>query len=485
MSVRTFGTATVLLVLALYSCVATVGVQGNSQLFPERFRDGQAYERALSAERHHHGSIGFTPNTTANFFNQFIFHNDPSVGTFADKFYYDMTYYNKSGPIGPLCMMYLNGEAPLNGAVGGYMADIAQAVGACTLTIEHRWYGVSLPGPLTDKDLLTRSLTVNEAMEDVVALMRHFEQQIIGTTPTWMLVGGSYSGAVTVWMNEKYPGLFKASWAASGVVRATFDYTDYDGHVKEVVSRECGDALSNVMRIAEEKWETENARLRQLFNIPTYNGKTDMMWAMADASASSVQYSMKDRMCNSILPPAAGGDWAVLQQYATMVVNEWGPNFMASCYYSTECLSNSSYAAQWGPAGYSWIWECCNEVAYWQTGYPGSIRSPNVTTSYFIDQCRSAFYNDTFPDTWAFNKRHHGLHPQTLGNIVATQGSDDPWSTTGLRVSQGPTFPVNTAQCDNCGHCGSMMSPRTSDPANLQAQRALVLSSLKQWLFGG
>ena len=157
-------------------------------------------------------------------------------------------------------------------------------------------------------------------------------------------------------------------------------------------------------------------------------------------------------------------------------------NFMNGCYYNTKCLSNPADSAKWGPAGYSRIWECCNEMAWWQIGYPGSIRNENITTAYFIDQCRAAFYNTTVPDSWSFNTRHHGLHPQTQGYIVATQGSDDPWSTTGLSVSPGPNFPVNTAQCTNCGHCGAMSPPVESDPAPLKAQRQLVLDSLNTWM---
>jgi pimeloyl-ACP methyl ester carboxylesterase len=381
-------------------------------------------------------------------------------------------------------MMYLNGEGPLNRAVGGYMADLAMNLSACTLAIEHRWYGESLPAPLTNKALLTSTLTIDQAMRDIVALMEYFETHIMNTTITWFLVGGSYSGGMTVWMNERYPGRFKASWAASGVVRATFAYTDYDGHVDHVTSKHCSDALRNIMQIASDMWDDETTQplLRTLFNIPSYNTKTDFMWAMADVSASSVQYSMKTDMCYAILPQATDR-MAILKQYAAFVNDQWGPNFMNSCYYSSACLANASMSNQWAAAGYSWIWECCNEVAWWQIGYPGSIRNKNISTEYFMSQCRNAFYPNASANSWAFNLRHNGYHPVApFGNIIATQGSDDPWSTTGLKYNQGPTFPVNTAECDNCGHCGSMMSPRDSDPENLKKQREMVLGRLTEWL---
>ena len=468
------------LLLAVVLCVAVASA--SSHLWPERFRHGKAYQRVLQAEADHHRRIGFAPNTTASWFPQLIDHNDPSMGTFQDRFFYDTTYYNPSNPI---CMMYLNGEGPLTSAVGGYMADLAKNLSSCTLAIEHRFYGESLPFPLTDKYWFTKLLTVDQAMRDVAALMDYFETQVMNTNITWYLVGGSYSGGMTVWMNQKYPGKFVASWAASGVVRSTFAFTEYDGHVDAVTSKECSTALRNVMRIAAEKWDNpmDRPRLTTMFNIPSYNTKQDMMWAMADVSASSVQYSMKTDMCNAILPQVYDDDWGVLQQYANFIIAEWGLSFMSSCYYSTACMANVSMSSQWGPGGYSWVWECCNEMAWWQIGYPGSIRDENITTAYFMDQCRTVFYPNASSDSWAFNKRHNGIHPVCpSGNIIATQGSDDPWSTTGLKVSQGPTFPVTTAQCTNCGHCGSMMSPKPSDPQALQDQRTMVLDHLRMWI---
>jgi hypothetical protein len=467
--------------LALLLCAASFAA-ANSQHFAQRHRGGRVFREAVEREKAHHERLGFFPNVSANWLAMPLDHQDAAKGTFQDKFYYDTQYWNGTGP----CMMYLNGEGPLNAAVGGYMAEIAKALGACTLTLEHRWYGDSLPGALTDKKLLTSTLTVDQAMQDVAYVMNYFQTNVINKKDlTWFLVGGSYSGGMTVWLNEKYPGKFKASWAASGVVYATFAYTNYDGHVKKVVSRECGEALTFIMRAAEAWYDDAllHADLMNLFNLPSYMTKSDVMWAMADASASGVQYSMKTDMCNSILPFNYAQPRQALQAYAAMVNDLWGPNFMNSCYYSSACLANASMSDTWAAAGYSWVWECCNEMGWWQTGYPESIRSQNVSIAYFMDQCRGAFYNDTMADTWAFNKRHHGRSPVApSGYIVATQGSDDPWSTTGLSVSQGPTFPVNTAQCTNCGHCGSMMSPAPNDPVALVAQRVLVLESLTQWL---
>ena len=68
----------------------------------------------------------------------------------------------------------------------------SQGLNACIVTIEHRWYGESLPGgTLLNKALLTQTLTVDLAMQDVRLLMTYFETNV--SNVTWFLVGGSYS----------------------------------------------------------------------------------------------------------------------------------------------------------------------------------------------------------------------------------------------------------------------------------------------------
>jgi hypothetical protein len=288
-----------------------------------------------------------------------------------------------------------------------------------------------------------------------------------------------------------FPGMFKASWAGSGVVKATFSFTDYDGHIQAVATAECVTALKRIMSIAHKKWfesADNEARIRNMFGLLPADQQTftDFMEGMASAYQGAVQYSQKTVVCASVanLPE---DEWDVLELYLNYSVTMWGPanQFFGGCGSSRACLANVSDSAQWGGAGYSWLWQTCNEMAYWQIGYPNSIANQNITVSYFIDYCRAAFYPTTLPDTFSFNDRYHGLHPVTLGNIIATQGSDDPWSTTGLKTSLAPNFPVTTAVCDDCGHCGSMMSPSPLDPANLVAQRAEVHRYLEEWMSSG
>lgn len=50
----------------------------------------------------------------------------------------------------------------------------------------------------------------------------------------WIIVGGSYPGALSAWFHYKYPHLSVMSWSSSGVINNIADYTQFDGHVYKI-----------------------------------------------------------------------------------------------------------------------------------------------------------------------------------------------------------------------------------------------------------
>ena len=172
-----------------------------------------------------------------------------------------------------------------------------------------------------------------------------------------------------------------ASWSSSGVVNARFDYTAFDGHLVSVLPSECLQSIRNVMGNFSILWDNPSTRpaLMGYFGTPSYFTKSDMAWMMADASAMSVQYGSKDNMCNMLVPQTSN----YMEQYAAFVNASYGAGFGANCYYSTACLSDPSYQDQWTNADYGWVFQCCNELAYWQVSYPNSLRSQTITSDYY------------------------------------------------------------------------------------------------------
>ncbi len=441
--------------------------------FHSRARGGRAYREALASLQ----SSGQYANTTVNTLNQWIDHDDHAKGTFAQRWWQDRSSYNN----GPFAMLYINGEGPVSSSPIGFMADYAHNISAAIFTMEHRYYGESLPAPLTDKTTL-QTLTVESALADLMHFVDYLEAEVLGRNMTWVVCGGSYSGALTAWLKETHPTRFAAAWSSSGVVNTRFDYYAFDGHIVSVLPPVCYKAVRQVFETFSAMYDNPDTRQIVLatFGTPSYFTKTDIAWMLADGSAMAVQYGHKNYLCDTIVP-VNPDPLALLSSYSTIIENLWGPNFGSSCYYSTACLSNASYSDQWGPAGYSWVYQCCSQVAYWQTGYPGSLRLREITTDYYINQCRQAFQPNTFPDTYGFNARFGGATPNAV-NVIALQGSDDPWLTAGVQASLGPLYPEVTAQCNGCGHCGDLHVPLTTDPPSLVAQRIAIVSHINKWL---
>jgi len=467
-------------VIALVVLFLAFVVEGLSppHVFPLRARRGELYRASLEHHKRLNALHGLYRNTTVNYFTQLIDHSDPVKGTFQQRYWVDDSSWDRNN--GP-CFIYIGGEGPEGGSPEGFPAVVGKNESALLITLEHRYYGGSIPAPFTDKETL-RTLKVESTMADYDRFMTHIEQNVAGRALRWVAVGGSYAGALSAWLKVTFPDRFVASWSSSGVVNARFDYTDFDGHLVQVLPTDCLQSLRDVMGNFSIMYDDPSQQpiLKGYFGTPDYFTKSDMAWMMADASAMAVQYGSKLNLCKTMVPeqPTANG---LLYQYASFVNNTWGPGFGANCYYSTKCLSDPMMQNQWTAADYGWVFQCCNELAYWQVSYPNSLRAQAITSDYYINQCRSAFWPTIFSDTFKFNAKYGGDKPKAT-NVIALQGSDDPWSTAGVTSPLGPSYPEYTAVCDGCGHCGDLGAPSPQDPAVITAQRQFIQDTLHSWL---
>ncbi|KAH9588674.1 Peptidase S28 [Trypanosoma melophagium] len=325
---------------------------------------------------------------------------------------------------------------------------------------------------------MLRYLTVANALADLRAFKQYAEEVVLGKKVKWLIVGGSYAGALGAWARAAFPEDFHAAWSSSGVVNAIFDYNEFDGHLLDVLPPVSAASIRFVFEQFSEAYDDPVRRnsMMRAFGAPIYFTEVDMAWMLADGSAMAVQYGYKDTLCLGLQPLNMSNPF---KQYGDLIKLLWGDSFTSECYYSTECLSNARYSDQ-GNSNYAWVYQCCSELAYWQTSYPGSLRLRDVNTSYFISQCRAAFGEMQLPDTFAFNKRHGGSLPAAT-RVVAAQVSDDPCSLAGATDTLNEEYPVVIAKCSGCGHCGDLSMRSPSDPVSLVRQRILLMNYLNTW----
>lgn len=76
--------------------------------------------------------------------------------------------------------------------------------------------------------------------------------------PKWLVIGGSYPGALSAWTRTRYPDLVTASWSSSGVVRPILNYTDYDAQVYRSTLKSgqaCVDSIRAVNQLTEDNYK--------------------------------------------------------------------------------------------------------------------------------------------------------------------------------------------------------------------------------------
>lgn len=499
--------SSLLVAVAVVACALTeAGHLPHPHVFPARLRNTPLYRQSVREEHDYSRSIGHQTNSSVNWINMPLYHSGESgEQTFRNRMYYDTSFWNKEQPIGNVGIFYASGEGPSTRTPGGFLLDVANMTGALIINCENRWYGESLPGALTDTDLFMKTLHVDLVLEDANFCMTAAENMLNGgQAMKWYVVGGSYSGAISSWMRAKYPERLIWSWSSSGVVHPVFDFSDFDGHVKKVLPRECFDAIKTGFDQFSDLWDADkDAVLTLLGGTPSFFTKEDAAWMLSDGTAMQVQYGGKTALCdimtNRQVQPeqtiANSGNDMLLRMKAS-IVHFFGPQWLVSldsnCYYSTECLSNAQYSAHWGPAGYSWVRQCCGDdknrgFGWWNIAgaQKESLRPRILTTDYFMAQCRSMLKRPTlFPDVYTINTNNGGDWPYSLATkVVALQGSADPWQTVGVRQSfPDKEYFYKEAYCPNCGHCGDLSSPGPNDLPTQLAQREFIKKYARQWM---
>ncbi|EAN93592.1 serine carboxypeptidase S28, putative [Trypanosoma cruzi] len=415
-------------------------------------------------------------NKTPATFRQLVDHSKNGGSTFDQRYWVDYSAWNKS----ELAMLYIRIGSGDFTSPRGYPGIYGHERNMLLFTLEGRYYGKSLPFPLTETEKLKKYLNVDIALEDIRGFQKFVEEKLLQKKLRWLIVGGSYAGALAVWFKAKYPTAALAVWSSSAIVEAQFDFYGFDGRVKSAISPECVREIYAVQSLFSELWENETARVSFLnrFNIPHYFDKSGILYMMADAVAGAVQYGKKWKMCDLITQK---NDMDIMGRFFYMINLIYGQSFTTSCIYSTECLSNSTMSNQWVGTGYAWFYQSCSELAFFQVGYYNGLRSLELNTEYFVNQCRSAFGDSVFPDVFRFNVKWGGKYPKA-SNVVATHGSSDPWIDSGVTTTNGPGYRVLIANCADCGRSGDLATPRPTDSEALQLQRDELALLLDTWM---
>lgn len=396
-----------------------------------------------------HNGAEIPPYNTVYYFDQLIDHDNPSLGTFQQRYWHTWEFYEPGGPI----ILTTPGEENADGyeflltdqSINGL---IAQQQHGATIVLEHRYYGYSNPYV----DLSTESLqyhTIQQAIDDLEYFAYNVELAMPGgnnVTPAdapWILTGCSYAGALTSFTKVNKPDVFHSAWSSSGVVESIVDYWGYFDIVRQFMPQNCSADVQAVISYIDEVFTSNDAAqistIKEVFNMDLTH-LDDFAYALARPLyywqdlqpngnlSNGYFYSFCDAL--EVVDGVAAGAEGQGLDHALQAFGSWWANifYPALCGSGTpadECLGTydpTSYVytnTDINNAERSWMWIVCNEMGFLQNGAPEevpTIVSRLITPAYIERQCTyyfpEAFSAPTAPRVDATNAAYGGWFVQ-------------------------------------------------------------------------
>jgi len=441
----------------------------------------------------HLGSSAYL-TTEEHWFDQTLDHFSPiDHRQFKQRFYEFLDYYQDGGPI----FLKICGESACNGIVDDYISVLANKFGAALVSLEHRYYGKSSPFKyLTTENL--RFLSSKQALFDLAVFRQYYQEYLNAkynlskVENSWFVFGVSYSGALSAWFRLKFPHLTCGSLASSAVVRAIYNFTEFDKQIGESAGAECKAALQEVTKLVDEQLQSNGSSVKKLFGAVLLKDDGDFLYLLADAAVVAFQYGNPDVLCSPLVDAKKNGK-DLVETYASYVKDYYLGQFGASVLtYDQQHLKNTTPGVE-ESANRLWWFQVCTEVAYFQVAPQNdSIRSSKIDTRYHLDLCKNVFGEGIYPDVDMTNIYYGGT--KIAGSrIIFTNGSQDPWRHASKQTSS-PDLPSYLIKCHNCGHGtdlrGCPQSPlniegnaeNCTSPEAVQKVRQQIIEHIDLWL---
>ncbi|PYH99305.1 endoprotease endo-Pro [Aspergillus ellipticus CBS 707.79] len=444
-------------------------------------------------------SLSSSATTGQTTFEQLIDHNDPGKGTFSQRYWWSSEYWG--GPGSPV-VLFTPGEVSADG-YEGYLTNetltgvYAQEIQGAVILIEHRYWGDSSPYDNLTAETL-QYLTLEQAVLDMTYFAETVKLSFDNSSRSnakdapWVMVGGSYSGALTAWVEDLAPGTFWAYHATSAPVESIYDFWQYFYPIQQGMAQNCSKDVSLVAEYVDKVGKTgnitEQQSLKELFGLGALKHYDDFaavlpigpyLWQDNDfATGYSDFFAFCDAVENveagaAVTPgPEGVGLAKALAGYAywfnsTMLPDYcasygyWSDEWSVACFDTYDASSPLFTDTSVGNAvDRQWEWLLCNEPFFWwQDGAPentSTIVPRLVSAEYWQRQC-ALYFPEVNGYTFgsAVGKSADTLNKWTGGwdmtsnttRLIWTNGQYDPWRDATVSSTFRPTGPlVSTPQ---------------------------------------
>ncbi|KAL0623418.1 Thymus-specific serine protease [Plecturocebus cupreus] len=438
----------------------------------------------------------------------------------------DQHWAGQDGPI----FLHLGGEGSLGpgSVMKGHPAALAPAWGALVISLEHRFYGLSIPaggldtaqlrflssrhavgkssGLPSDED--RPSLPSDPRLADVVsarlALSRLFN---VSSSSPWICFGGSYAGSLAAWARLKFPHLIFASVASSAPVRAVLDFSEYN----EVVSRsltsaaiggslECRAAVSAAFAEVERRLRAGGAaraalraELSACGSLSRAEDQAELLGALQALVGGAVQYDgqagapLSVRQLCGLLRGGANGSHSTpyggLRRAVQIVMHSLGQKCLSFSRAETVAQLRSTEPQVSGVGDRQWLYQTCTEFGFYVT-----CENPRCPFSQLpalpsqLDLCEQVFGLSPLSVAQAVAQTNSYYGGQTPGanQVLFVNGDTDPWHV--LSVTQPLGSSESALLIPTGSHCLDMAPERPSDSPSLRLGRQSISQQLQTWL---
>jgi len=440
--------------------------------------------RAIAGRRHIPLEPRLDPLPPPTQFVQRLDHFNPVDNrTFNQRVVVDKQFWSPGGPI----FIFMDGEAPMTffpfqEATPFYWA---KKYGAMYISLEHRYYGKSLPfAEFTTQNM--QYLSSQQALADTANFIDQYNKTISNPGP-WIVFGCSYSGALSSWFRAKYPNSVIASVAPSGPVFAQANFTQYYGQFETscdlIGYPTCVSAVQSAVSSISQMLSTPSgiSQLETIFKTCQPINTTDTPnWFFELVLMEQVGGA--DQMDNA-------PDWPLnatcdMMTSSTDYVQNWANTFgNASCnpFSQTEWIKLMSLPIP--SSNRAWFWQKCTEFGFFKPSYEGtSVFWGDVHVDPMIGWCEQIFGVPGMQPNTDWTNTFYGGYDLKASNVLFTNGLLDPWHNLSINEDNGRGVQAVTYEA---GHCATMDLPYPAqDPPSLVVARTVVDQFLQQVLDG-
>jgi hypothetical protein len=136
--------------------------------------------------------------------------------------------------------LYLCGEwncdVPVHG-LDSFEFQEAAKYDAIIYILSHRFYGYSQPFDDWSLENL-KYLSAKQAIEDAYNFMLAKNHELGFYQADWIVVGGSYPGALSAFFKSRHNDAAVMSWSSSGVINAIGDYSMFDYNAYDAMRKD-------------------------------------------------------------------------------------------------------------------------------------------------------------------------------------------------------------------------------------------------------